>query len=43
MGGSPRMENERAVLTLKGPRTGATAAEHEFPVDDARARCTEPS
>lgn len=30
-----RMENEHAVLTLKGPRTGATAAEHEFPVDPA--------
>ncbi|MEC8265032.1 MAG: CYTH domain-containing protein, partial [Candidatus Thermoplasmatota archaeon] len=33
-----RMENDRAVLTLKGPRTGATAAEHEFPVDVALAR-----
>ena len=33
-----RMENDRAVLTLKGPRTGATAAEHEFPVDEALAR-----
>lgn len=33
-----RMENNRAVLTLKGPRTGATAAEHEFPVDEALAR-----
>ncbi len=33
-----RMENERAVLTLKGPRTGATAAEHEFPVDETLAR-----
>ena len=33
-----RVENERAVLTLKGPRTGATAAEHEFPVDVALAR-----
>ena len=31
------MENEHAVLTLKGPRTGATAAEHEFPVDVALA------
>ena len=33
-----RMENDRAVLTLKGPRAGATAAEHEFPVDVALAR-----
>ena len=33
-----RMENEGAVLTLKGPRTGATAAEHEFPVDVGLAR-----
>ena len=33
-----RMENDRAVLTLKGPRKGATAAEHEFPVDVALAR-----
>ena len=33
-----RMENEHAVLTLKGPRTGATAAEHEFPVEVALAR-----
>lgn len=33
-----RMENEAAVLTLKGPRTGAASAEHEFPVDPALAR-----
>ena len=33
-----RLENDRAVLTLKGPRTGATAAEHEFPVDETLAR-----
>lgn len=33
-----RMENDAAVLTLKGPRTGASALEHEFPVDPALAQ-----
>ena len=30
-----RMENDGAVLTLKGPRSGASAAEHEFPIEPA--------
>ena len=33
-----RMENDDAVLTLKGPRSGASAAEHEFPITPALAR-----
>ncbi|DAC11108.1 MAG TPA: hypothetical protein HA276_00535 [Candidatus Poseidoniaceae archaeon] len=33
-----RMENDGAVLTLKGPRSGASAAEHEFPIEPALAQ-----
>lgn len=33
-----RMENDGAVLTLKGPRSGASAAEHEFPIRPALAQ-----